>query len=258
MQFIDTHCHLYLENFDADRDAMLQRAIERGITKMLLPNIDMQSITPLLNLCNQYPENCYPMLGLHPTSVGADFEVQLQAIEATLKNQKVVAIGEIGIDLYWDKTFLEQQTKAFRLQMEWAKDMALPIVIHTREAFPMIFDLVEEAQDGRLKGVFHCFSGSCEDAKRILDLGFYMGIGGVLTYKKSTLPEAISNVPLTSLLLETDAPFLPPVPFRGKRNESAYIFEIASKLAEVKQQSIKAIAEITTQNAISLFNLSIQ
>jgi TatD DNase family protein len=142
--------------------------------------------------------------------------------------------------------------------MEWAKDMALPIVIHTREAFPMIFDLVEEAQDGRLKGVFHCFSGSSEDAKRILDLGFYMGIGGVLTYKKSTLPEAISNVPLTSLLLETDAPFLPPVPFRGKRNESAYIFEIASKLAEVKQQSIKAIAEITTQNAISLFNLSIQ
>lgn len=258
MQFIDTHTHLYLENFDADRDAMLQRAIERGITKMLLPNIDMQSITPMLNLCNQYPENCYPMLGLHPTSVGADFEVQLQAIEAVLKNQKVVAIGEIGIDLYWDKTFLEQQIKAFRLQMEWAKDLALPIVIHTREAFPMIFDLVEEAQDGRLKGVFHCFSGSSEDAKRILDLGFFMGIGGVLTYKKSTLPDVLTDVPLESLLLETDAPFLPPIPFRGKRNESSYIFEIASKLAEVKQQSIKTIAEITTKNAISLFNLSIQ
>jgi TatD DNase family protein len=258
MQFIDTHTHLYLENFDADRDAMLQRAIERGITKMLLPNIDMHSITPMLNLCTQYPENCYPMLGLHPTSVGADFEVQLQALEAALKNQKVVAIGEIGIDLYWDKTFLEQQIKAFRLQMEWAKDLALPIVIHTREAFPMIFDLVEGAQDGRLKGVFHCFSGNSEDAKRILDIGFFMGIGGVLTYKKSTLPDVLTDVPFENLLLETDAPFLPPVPFRGKRNESAYIFEIASKLAEVKQQSIETIAEITTKNAISLFNLSIK
>lgn len=258
MQFIDTHCHLYLENFDADRDAMVQRAVERGITTMLLPNIDMQSMKPLSELCHKYPNNCFPMLGLHPTSVGADFEIQLQAIEAALKNQKVVAIGEIGIDLYWDKSFLEHQIKAFRLQMEWAKDLGLPIVIHTREAFPMIFDLVEEAQDGRLKGVFHCFSGSSEDARRIMDLGFYMGIGGVLTYKKSTLPEAIKAVPLTSLLLETDAPFLPPVPYRGKRNESAYIFEIASKLAEVKLQSIITIAEITTKNAISLFNLSVQ
>ncbi|PKP52418.1 MAG: hydrolase TatD [Bacteroidetes bacterium HGW-Bacteroidetes-1] len=256
MQFIDTHTHLYLQNFDIDREAMLRRAFDRGTMMMLLPNIDKDSLEPLLKLADSYPGQCFPMLGLHPTSVGSDVEDQLMFLEQSFQKAEFKAVGEIGIDLYWDQTYRKEQILAFRTQLRWAKDRSLPVAIHSRDAFPLILDLVEEEQDGRLKGVFHCFTGDKFEAERILHLNFFVGIGGVITYKKSTLPEVLKHIPLTSILLETDAPFLPPVPYRGKRNESAYILEIAEKLAEVKQESLETIAEITTQNAQKLFNIN--
>lgn len=257
MQWIDTHTHLYLDQFDADRDAMLQRAFSVGVTKLLLPNIDSDSIAPMLQLCEQYPKNCFPMIGLHPTSVDKDVQTQLNLLEQELLKGTYIGIGEIGIDLYWDKSFLEEQIHAFRIQLNWAKQHALPVAIHTREAFPLILDLVEEAQDGRLKGVFHCFTGNTTEAERIVKMGFYLGIGGVLTYKKSMLPEVIQNIPLDFLLLETDSPYLPPVPYRGKRNESSYLTETALQLAAIKQIPLSELATITTNNALKLFNINI-
>lgn len=257
MQWIDTHTHLYLGQFDADRDAMLQRAFSVGVTKLLLPNIDADSIAPMLQLCEQYPKNCFPMIGLHPTSVDKDVQTQLNLLEQELLKGTYIGIGEIGIDLYWDKSFLEEQIHAFRIQLNWAKQHALPVAIHTREAFPLILDLVEEAQDGRLKGVFHCFTGNTTEAERIVKMGFYLGIGGVLTYKKSMLPEVIQNIPLDFLLLETDSPYLPPVPYRGKRNESSYLTETALQLAAIKQIPLSELATITTNNALKLFNINI-
>lgn len=257
MQWIDTHTHLYLDQFDADRDAMLQRAFSVGVTKLLLPNIDADSIAPMLQLCEQYPKNCFPMIGLHPTSVDKDVQTQLNLLEQELLKGTYIGIGEIGIDLYWDKSFLEEQIHAFRIQLNWAKQHALPVAIHTREAFPLILDLVEEAQDGRLKGVFHCFTGNTTEAERIVKMGFYLGIGGVLTYKKSMLPEVIQNIPLDFLLLETDSPYLPPVPYRGKRNESSYLTETALQLAAIKQIPLNELATITTNNALKLFNINI-
>lgn len=255
MQWIDTHTHLYLEQFDHDRDAMLGRAFDAGIVKLLLPNIDRDSIDAMLALCDRYPDKCLPMMGLHPTSVKEDAELQLKAVEDQLSRRKYCAIGEIGIDLYWDKTYYDAQLKAFRLQLDWAKELDLPVAIHTREAFPLILQLVEEAQDGRLKGVFHCFSGNGEDARRIMDMGFFMGIGGIITYKKSTLPELIKQVPTDYLLLETDSPFLPPTPHRGKRNESSFLVETARCLAEIKSISMEELAQITTRNAMNLFKI---
>lgn len=257
MQWIDTHTHLYLDHFDDDRDAMLQRAFSAGVTKLLLPNIDVDTVAPMMQLCEQYPENCFPMIGLHPTSVNEGMLLQLERLYQELLSGNYIGIGEIGIDLYWDKSFMEEQIHAFRTQLSWAKEHALPVAIHTREAFPLILDLVEEAQDGRLKGVFHCFTGNKTDAERIMKLGFYMGIGGVLTYKKSLLPEVIQQIPLEFLLLETDSPYLPPVPYRGKRNESSFLPETALKLAAVKQVSLSEIAEVTTYNAYKLFNINI-
>jgi TatD DNase family protein len=255
MFFIDTHTHLYLDNFEADRADVINRAAQAGITTMLLPNIDAESIRPMLQLCDAFPDHCFPMIGLHPTSVADDYEQQLAIMEKELAKEKFVAIGEIGLDLYWDKSFKDHQIKALRIQMEWAKDHNLPVAIHTRDAFPLILEEVEAAQNGQLRGVFHCFSGNSDDAARAVNLGFYLGIGGVITYKKSDLAEAIAKVPIEHLLLETDSPFLPPTPYRGKRNESVYLLEIAQKLAETKQLSMNQIAQITTQNARQLFNL---
>lgn len=256
MKLIDTHTHLYLDAFDEDRDAMIQRAIKAGIDILLLPNIDQESIEPMMALCKKYPNNCFFMIGLHPTSVADDYKQQLQRMEEVIQKTRPIAIGEIGIDLYWDKSFKDAQIEAFNIQLEWAKIHQLPVAIHTREAFPLMLDLVEAAQDGRLTGVFHCFTGTSTEAKRILDLGFYMGIGGVLTYKKSELPELVKNLPLTSLLLETDSPFLPPVPYRGKRNESAYLIEVVKKMATIRSESIEEIARITSSNARKLFNIA--
>jgi TatD DNase family protein len=255
MHWIDTHAHLYLDAFDADRKEMIARSIENGVIKMLLPNIDTDSIIPMLELCRQFPENCFPMIGLHPTSVKEDYKTQLSVMESLLNEEKFVAIGEIGIDLYWDKTFINEQKDAFKTQLRWAKQKNLPVAIHTREAFPLIIDLVEEEAGEGLTGVFHCFSGNYDEAKRIIDLGFLLGIGGVLTYKKSHLPEVIREIPIEFLVLETDAPFLPPVPYRGKRNESAYIPLVGQKIAEIKEMKIQEIARITTENAERLFKI---
>ena len=256
MQFIDTHAHLYLEQFNPDRNDMISRSISKGIDIILLPNIDKDSIGPMLEVCKTFPENCFPMIGLHPTSVKADVEEQLQIMENKLTEGNFVAIGEIGIDLYWDVSFKDQQIQAFKQQLRWAKQYKLPVAIHTREAFPLILDLVNEENDDTLNGVFHCFSGNLHHAQQILEMGFMLGIGGVLTYKKSHLPDVIREIPLEFLVLETDAPFLPPVPFRGQRNESAYIYEIALKLAEVKQLTPEVIAKVTTANAKKLFRLT--
>lgn len=257
MQFIDTHTHLYLENFDQDRPEMIKRAINRGIDHFLLPNIDQDSVASLLNLCKEYPKNCFPMLGLHPTSVKEDWQSQLSGFENILKKQSktFIAVGEIGLDFYWDKHFADEQIQALRIQFDWAKMLNLPVAIHTREAFPEMLSEIEKAQNGKLKGVLHCFTGTLDEAKKAIDLGFYLGIGGVLTYKKSMLPDVVKQLPAERLILETDAPFLPPVPYRGKRNESAYLFETAVKLAETLNLSLETVAEITTNNAIELFKL---
>lgn len=257
MQFIDTHTHLYLEDFDHDRQEMINRAISRGIHRFLLPNIDQDSVKPLLQLCEDFPANCFPMIGLHPTSVKEDWQKQLSHFKEQLKNhpETFIAIGEIGLDFYWDKSFATQQLEALRMQFDWAKQMQKPVAIHTREAFPEMLTEIQKAQNGSLKGVLHCFTGTLEEAKKSVDLGFYLGIGGVLTYKKSSLPEIVKHLPVERLILETDAPFLPPVPYRGKRNESAYLFETAVKLAAILEIELDKLAEITTQNANELFNL---
>ncbi|MDD3636634.1 MAG: TatD family hydrolase [Bacteroidales bacterium] len=257
MQFIDTHTHLYLEDFDHDRQEMIKRAISRGIHRFLLPNIDQDSVKPLLQLCEDFPANCFPMIGLHPTSVKEDWQKQLSHFKEQLKYhpETFIAIGEIGLDFYWDKSFATQQLEALRMQFDWAKQMQKPVAIHTREAFPEMLTEIQKAQNGSLKGVLHCFTGTLEEAKKAVDLGFYLGIGGVLTYKKSSLPEIVKHLPVERLILETDAPFLPPVPYRGKRNESAYLFETAVKLAAILEIELDKLAEITTQNANELFNL---
>ena len=255
MILTDTHAHLYLNAFDDDRHNAITIAIAKGVRYLLLPNIDKYSITPMMDLVRDFPGNCFPMMGLHPTSVKEDFEEQLEIVKAWLKKEKFCAIGEMGIDLYWDETYFPQQQEAFRVQASLAMNYGLPLVIHSRESFDEIFQLLDEVWKPGLKGVFHCFTGNLEQAEHIIGLGFKLGIGGVLTYKNSGLPEVIKEISLEHILLETDAPFLAPVPYRGKRNESSYIPVIAQKIAEIKNESLSEIARITTQNTINLFNL---
>lgn len=257
MQFVDTHTHLFSPSFDEDRTEIVQRAIKAGIETMLLPNIDVESIEPMYNLCAQFPQNCFPMMGLHPGSVDENWEENLEIIRTNLFERKNCAVGEIGMDLYWDKTFVNEQAEAFRRQVNWAKELNLPIVIHAREAFDEIFAIVDELNDERLTGVFHCFTGTLEQAKKIQNYGgFKLGIGGVLTYKKAGLDEILKDVDLNELILETDSPYLPPTPHRGKRNESAYLLHVAEKLADVKGITLAEVAQITTKNANELFKLS--
>ncbi len=257
MQFVDTHTHLFSPAFDEDRTEIVQRAIKAGVETMLLPNIDVESIEPMYNLCAQFPQNCFPMMGLHPGSVDEKWEENLEVIRTNLFERKNCAVGEIGMDLYWDKTFVNEQAEAFRRQVNWAKELNLPIVIHAREAFDEIFAIVDELNDDRLTGVFHCFTGTLEQAKKIQNYGgFKLGIGGVLTYKKAGLDEILKDVDLSELILETDSPYLPPTPHRGKRNESAYLLHVAEKLADVKGISLTEVAQITTKNANELFKLS--
>jgi len=256
--FIDTHTHLYAEEFKDDQKEVVEKAIKSGIEKLLLPNIDVESIEGMRQLVEQYPNNCYAMMGLHPGYVKEDWEAQLKTIEENLfaHPEKYIAVGEIGMDLYWDKTFQEQQALVFRKQVDWAKALKLPIVIHARDAFDEIFEILDEINTPELSGIFHCFTGNLEQAKHILSYGnFKLGIGGVLTYKKAEIDKVIANIDLKNLVLETDAPYLPPVPFRGKRNESSYILHIAEKLADVYGVSLKTIEEQTTQNALELFKL---
>ncbi len=257
MFFIDTHTHLFSPSFDEDRTAVVERAINAGVEILLLPNIDLESIEPMYNLCQQFPQNCLPMMGLHPGSVDANWELNLEIIRKNLFDRKNYAVGEIGMDLYWDKTFQNEQAEAFRIQIAWAKELLLPIVIHAREAFDEIFEIVDELNDERLTGVFHCFTGTVEQAKRIQNYGgFKIGIGGVLTYKKAELDLVLKEIDLSEMILETDSPYLPPTPHRGKRNESAYLLHIAEKLADVKQCTLNVIADTTTANAKELFKLS--
>ena len=255
MILADTHTHLYLEQFDEDRDKVVQDALDAGVKYMLLPNIDRDSIPAMLSLADSYPDSCIPMMGLHPTSVKDDHQSQLELIEAWISKRNFIAVGEIGIDLYWDKTYQEEQENAFRQQIGIAKQHDLPIVIHSRNSFREIVDILNDEKHDRLRGVFHCFSGSLEEAREAVDLGFMLGIGGVLTYKKSGLDIVLEKIDLRHIILETDSPFLPPVPHRGKRNESAWVTLVAQKLALIKGVSVGTVAEVTTQNAKELFEL---
>ncbi len=253
---IDTHAHLYSSQFDDDRTEMIQRAVAAGVEVLCLPNIDLESIAGMHALETQFPNHCHAMMGLHPCSVDENWEATLYTMRSHIDSRNYIAIGEIGVDLYWDKTFRAEQMEAFRQQIRWAKEKQWPIVIHARDSFPEIFEVVDQENDERLRGIFHCFTGTSEDAKKIDHYGgFLLGIGGVVTYKKSELPEVLKTVSPEKLVLETDAPYLPPVPFRGKRNESAYILHTAEKVAEIYGIPLSRLAEITTKNAIELFGL---
>ncbi len=251
--WIDTHAHLYAKQFDNDREEMLQRAMRSGVQRFYLPNIDSGSIEGMLKLEAAHPDHCFAMMGLHPCSVKENYKEELAIVKSWLDKRSFCAVGEIGIDLYWDKTFFEQQKEAFRTQIGWAKELDLPIVIHARDSLEEILEIVTEEKDERLRGIFHCFGGSVEQADRIRELGFLMGIGGVLTFKKSGLDQVLKEVPLESLVMETDAPYLAPVPYRGKRNESGYIPDIGAKLAEAKGCSMEEVCKATTKNALKLF-----
>lgn len=254
MQLIDTHAHYYASEFHADLIEGLQRCSENNISKILLPNIDIESIQPMLSLCKEFPDIFYPMLGLHPGYVKEDWKDQLAIVEENLRNNQVIAIGEIGIDLYWDKTFVEEQEKAFEIQIDWALEFDLPIVIHARESFEEIFKILDKKNCDQLSGVFHCFTGTKNEVEKIQGYGnFYFGIGGVVTYKNSHLPDVVKSIPINQIILETDSPYLPPVPYRGKRNEPSYLIHIAEKLAGIYQIGLDEVAHHTTQNAFQLF-----
>ncbi|MCF8297745.1 MAG: TatD family hydrolase [Saprospiraceae bacterium] len=255
MILADTHTHLYLDAFDKDRKIVVEKAIKTGIELMFLPNIDSSTINPMHDLCKLFPKNCFPMMGLHPGSVKENYAEELQIAEKWLKKEKYYAIGEIGIDLYWDKTFVNEQEIVFREQLDWAKKFKLPVVIHCRDSFDEIITVLNDIDCSQLNGVFHCFTGSLEQAEIVMDFGFMLGIGGVVSFKNSGLDIVVKRVPLEKILLETDSPYLTPTPFRGKRNESSYIQLIAEKIAEIKKLPIENIAEVTTKNAIEFFGL---
>lgn len=257
MNFTDTHTHLYLKHFEQDREKVIRQAIINGVDKMLLPNINSNTIKAMNKICSDFPKNCFAMIGLHPCDVKPEtYKKELKIVEDELKTGNYIAIGEIGLDLYWDKTNLETQKDAFEFQINIAKNHKLPVAIHVRESFKEAIEIVEKLNDKDLSGVFHCFTGSVNDAERIIDLGnFYLGIGGVLTFKNAGLHKTIEQIDLKHLILETDSPYLAPTPFRGRRNESKHIVNIAKKLAEVKGVSLEEIAEITSGNANSLFKI---
>ena len=250
---IDTHCHLYVDEYKNDINEVLSRAALQGINKFYLPAIDSSEHANMLFLEEKYPEKCFAMMGLHPCSVKENYLAELQIVTDWLSKREFVAVGEIGLDFYWDKSFAKQQYDVFRQQVELSLQYQLPIVIHTRNAMQETIDVVKEYVPRGLKGIFHCFGGTFENAMEIIDAGFYLGIGGVLTYKKSGLAEVLTKIDLKYLVLETDAPYLTPVPFRGKRNESSYLKYIVEKLAEIKNVSVAKAIEITTVNAQTVF-----
>ncbi|MDR1919451.1 MAG: TatD family hydrolase [Tannerellaceae bacterium] len=254
MGMIDTHCHLYLEDFDADREEVIRAAQAAGIERILLPNIDLSSIDRMHALCDSYPGFAHPMMGLHPTNVDEGYPAILRKMESLLQERTYCAIGEIGIDLYWDKTRLKEQKAAFEEQLQWSIDLDLPVAIHTRDAFAEVFDSIHKVGKDKLKGVFHSFSGKEAHLKEIQRLGnFKLGIGGVVTYKNAKLPETLAHARMEDIVLETDAPFLPPVPYRGKRNEPLYIRETAAKIASIYNLPLEETVEITRRNTYELF-----
>lgn len=254
MFYVDTHTHLYLNAFDDDRHEAVKRALKNGVHYLLLPNIDSTSIEPMHSLGRDFPENCYPMMGLHPTSVKENWKEELQIIENQLSKGGYCAVGEVGLDFYWDMTFRREQEEVFRKQIELAIHYRLPLVIHSRKSMDEIMLIIKEMKKPGLTGIFHCFSGSTEQALRIVELGFKLGIGGVVTFKNSRLKATIQNIGIEHLVLETDAPFISPTPYRGQRNESAYIPIIAAHVAEACQITTQQVAAMTTKTALQVFS----
>jgi TatD DNase family protein len=253
MKFIDSHTHLYLEDFKNDIGEVIDRAIGEGVGKFYLPAIDSIETKRLLDLESRFPGKCFAMMGLHPCSVKENYKNELKAVKEWLDKRSFAAIGEIGLDFYWDKTFTQQQYESFEQQIEWSIEYDLPIVIHTRNAMTETIEVVKKYSSKGVRGIFHCFGGTYEEAMDIISMGYLLGIGGVLTYKNSGLAEVIKTIDLNSIVLETDAPYLTPVPFRGKRNESSYIKIIAEKLAQIKEISLEEVAKVTTSNAERVF-----
>ncbi|MDV3307976.1 MAG: TatD family hydrolase [Cyclobacteriaceae bacterium] len=252
---IDTHAHIYLQEFDGDREEVIGRSLDAGVQKIIMPNIDRHSVDALLETEARYADVCVAAMGLHPCSVKKDFGQELYHVEEWLGSRPFIAVGEIGTDLYWDKTFWAEQQEAFKVQVEWAKKYGLPIIIHCRESLSQTIAMVEQLQDGRLRGVFHCFGGTIEEAERITRAGFYLGIGGIATFRNGLQPSVIKSLDLSRVVLETDSPYLTPVPHRGKRNEPAYIPLIAERLSEVLGLTVAKVMDITTANAMALFRL---
>jgi TatD DNase family protein len=257
MIFADTHTHLYLKEFNPDREEVIQAARDNGVQYFFLPNIDSEHFMAMLCLCISHPRHFFPMMGLHPTSVRENWEEELEIVSDMLADQKLKfwGIGEIGIDLYWDRTFEPQQISAFSYQLDLAVQHDLPAIIHTRNSFDVAIRIIEEKNNPSLKGIFHCFGGSVEQAEKAIDLGFKLGIGGIVTYKNSGLKEVVEKIGLEHLVLETDSPYLPPVPHRGKRNNSSYIPLIAAKIAEIKRITIGEVADVTTKTALTVFKV---
>jgi len=256
MELIDTHSHLYLDDFAEDFNEVISQLKENQVKKIFLPNIDSSSIEAMFKLEANYPDIFYPMMGLHPTSVQNNYLEELKYVEDWIKKRKFIAIGEIGIDLYWDDTYYQHQVDAFKKQIKWAKQFNLPIVIHARNSFDEIFEVVDKENDAHLTGVFHSFSGTLKQAEHIINLGFKIGINGIVTFKNSKLDDVVKQIDINHLVLETDAPFLSPEPKRGKRNESSYILYIAEKIAKIKGLSVEEVGRITSQNAKNIFNIS--
>ena len=250
--FIDTHAHIYLEDFEEDLEDVIQRSLDDKVERIYMPNIDSTTIDDMWRVHHLFP-HCIPMIGLHPCHVKSNVMQELRIVEKELSERSYCAIGEVGIDLYWDKTFVSEQEKAFDYQIALARESSLPVIIHSRDSLDVTIDFIQKYQNGNLKGIFHCFNGTEDQAHRIMDAGFYMGIGGVVTYKNAGVDKVVAKLPLDSLVLETDTPYLSPVPFRGKRNESSYILKVAEKISELHDISLEEVGRITTQNAKELF-----
>ena len=251
----DTHCHIYLPEFDGDRTATLERAFATGIGRIFMPNVDQSTIQPMMTLAADYPDHCFPMMGLHPTSVKEDFERELVQVRLMLDEHPFCGIGEIGLDLYWDKTFRDQQEEALRIQLGWASESKKPVVIHVRNSHDETVEIIERAALTDLTGIFHCFSGTLDQARQITGMGFHLGIGGVSTFKNAGLDAVIPHIDPKWIVLETDAPYLAPVPFRGKRNEPSYLMHTAMRVADIYSMPVGEIARITTENSKHLFGI---
>lgn len=252
---INTHCHIYDDAFDADRDEVIQRAINQGVSKIILPDIDSSTRENMFRVVKQYPKNFFPLLGIHPTSINENFQKEVDSFLSELTHRTIYGIGEIGIDLFWDKTFIEEQIEVFKLQVAIAQEKNLPIVTHVRKAFNETYRALRSMPSQKFKGIFHCFSGSKEEAFKIIDMGFHIGIGGVLTFKTSHLDEIVKAIPIEKIVLETDDPYLTPVPHRGERNEPSYVTLVAEKLASILNYTIEETIEVTTNNALSIFDI---
>ena len=255
MILTDTHTHLYASQFDEDRLETVQRAIDLGVERFFIPAIDSETTERMFDLEKQFPNNMFLMMGLHPTSIKENYKEELAHVKKWLDTRNFYAVGEIGIDLYWDKTFVREQQEAFKQQIIWAKEKHLPIVIHCRDAFDEVFEVLEDTKDDKLFGIFHCFTGNLEQAKKAIDYNMKLGIGGVATFKNGKIDKFLNEIPLNNIVLETDSPYLAPTPFRGKRNESSYLINIASKMAEIYNVSNEEIAKITTNNSKDVFGV---